>query len=401
MSLRLHPGRFRPTLLTTFLLAFPFQPASAQTLPSAATRPKPSRTLPVTAFYNTPVPLPAGRPGELIRFEPFYQYQLPPQVDAVRILYHSRSANAEDVAVSAVVLLAHRTPPSGGWPILVWAHAHSGTARPCAPSLMRNVFDGPFLSMYVALGYAVVATDYAGLGTAFASAPLDIRSTASDVASSVAAARAALPQLGPRWVVMGESQGALTAAAVAELENQLRDPNYLASIAISGLADPAEAYRRFAAQHAQTMLMGLAHSIKTVDPQVRLDHMLTASGLSVYRSTEQVCPGASHAPEVPADPLLQRNWESEPAVQKFFLRNRLGDQPAFGPILVIAGEDDALTPVTMTARTVARMCKQKDRIQFNRYSGLDSGSVLGGTIRDQMAWIEDRLAGRAPPSNCP
>jgi hypothetical protein len=50
------------------------------------------RTLPVTRFYETPHPLPAGKPGELIRSESFEEYELPFAVSAIRILYYSRSA---------------------------------------------------------------------------------------------------------------------------------------------------------------------------------------------------------------------------------------------------------------------------------------------------------------------
>src|ERR1019366_5495868 len=122
------------------------------------------RALPLTKFYDTPHPLPAGKPGELIRSEPFEEYEIPLSVSAVRILYHSRSAAGDDVAASGVVLIPYeKKPPAGGWPILAWAHGATGVARSCAPSLMRNIGHGPFLSMYVNLGYAVVATDYAGL----------------------------------------------------------------------------------------------------------------------------------------------------------------------------------------------------------------------------------------------
>ncbi len=38
------------------------------------------RTLPLTKFYDTPNPLPVGKPGELIRSEPFGEYELPYEI---------------------------------------------------------------------------------------------------------------------------------------------------------------------------------------------------------------------------------------------------------------------------------------------------------------------------------
>ncbi len=171
------------------------------------------RTLPRTKFYDTPTPLRAGKPGELIRSEPFDDYDLPYQISAVRILYHSRSPRGEDVAVSGVVLVPAGTPPARGWPVIAWAHDFIGSAGQCAPSLRRNLKDGLLLSMYVGAGYAVVASDYAGLGTSLPSAALDMRSNALDVIYSIPAARAALPQLGTKWVAAGYSQGGLVVVA--------------------------------------------------------------------------------------------------------------------------------------------------------------------------------------------
>jgi fermentation-respiration switch protein FrsA (DUF1100 family) len=92
---------------------------------------------------------------------------------------------------------------------------------------MRNLNEGPFLSMYVKLAYAVVATDYVGLGTNFRNASVDMQSNATDVIYSVAASRAAVPGLGRRWMAMGESAGGLAALAVAQLEGDIHDPDYL------------------------------------------------------------------------------------------------------------------------------------------------------------------------------
>src|SRR6266404_1077127 len=185
------------------------------------------RTLPLTKFYDTPNPLPAGKPGELIRSEPFDQYDLPYEISAVRILYHSRSPSGGDVAVSGVVLVPDGTPPAGGWPVIAWAHDFIGSARQCALSLRRNLNEGPLLSMYVGVGYAVVASDYAGLGTSFPSAALDMRSNALDVIYSIPAARAALPQLGAKWIAAGYSQGGLAASRWPKPGVKLASPTTL------------------------------------------------------------------------------------------------------------------------------------------------------------------------------
>ena len=48
---------------------------------------------------------------------------------------------------------------------MVDAHGASGIGRDCAPSLMRDLYHGNQMMQFVERGFAVVAPDYAGLGT--------------------------------------------------------------------------------------------------------------------------------------------------------------------------------------------------------------------------------------------
>jgi pimeloyl-ACP methyl ester carboxylesterase len=360
------------------------------------------RTLPLTRFYDTPHPLPAGKPGELIRSESFEEYELPFSLSAVRILYHSRSAAGEDVAASGVVLIpSERKPPAGGWPVIAWAHGATGVARLCAPSLMKNVGHGPFLSMYVNLGYAVVATDYTGLGTNFRNAFLDGPSNATDLIASISAARAAVPELGARWIVMGEAEGSLAAVAVAEKENELRDHSYLGSIAISGVPSAEEIYEYSTRGSSSLMLTSLAYGIKTVYPQFQETDLLTEKGLALYHHVEQMCSQARTIPELSPAEIAKPSWEKNVFVRQYFVRNNLGHTRAYGPILVISGDADQATPPTMTSQAIARMCKQGDRVQWERFHEFDPERVIGDSVRDQIAWIEARFAGRVLAGNCP
>jgi pimeloyl-ACP methyl ester carboxylesterase len=358
------------------------------------------RTLPLTKFYDTPNPLPAGNPGELVRSELIDEYHLSYELSAVRILYHSRSPHGEDVAVSGVVLLPEGTPPTGGWPIIAWAHDFIGSARQCAPSLSKNLNEGPLLAMYASLGYAVVASDYAGLGTRSPHAALDMRSNALDVIYSIPAARAALPQLGSKWVAAGHSQGALVAAGVAEAGSEIHDPNYLGAVAISGVADPQEIFERFAKGPDYYMLVFLAAGIKAVFPQFRVEEMLTDKSLRLYQYTNHACEGRL-GPEPAASEMLRPGWENNSFVKEFFTRNTVGRKPARGPLLVISGETDSNAPPALTAKAVARMCEQQDRVLLVKYPGLNASAVLGNSVNEQVSWIRARFDGLPAPGNCP
>jgi alpha-beta hydrolase superfamily lysophospholipase len=356
--------------------------------------------LPLTSFYDTPSPLPAGKPGELIRSETTDDYNLPFSVSVVRILYHSRSAAGADVAASGVVLFPSDGKPSaGGWPIIAWAHGAAGVGRSCAPSLLRSVGHGPFFSMYVNLGYAVVATDYAGLGTNFPNAFLDSQSNANDLINSIPAARAAVSQLGARWIVIGEAEGGLAAEAVAEKENEVRDPGYLGSVVISGLAGAKEIFHGSPQASSGFMLASLAYGIKTVYPKFQVTDMLTPKAVAAYRG-KPPCSEAVAASEVSPTETVKPGWESSEFVLQYFARNRVAKARAYGPILAISSDADQ-AGAHAAAQAVARMCKQGDRIQWRRYSDPNPARVMGDSVQAQIGWVEARFAGRPATTNCP
>lgn len=386
-------------LSTAALLTVAF--AQAQTT-AAPRRSDALRPLPLTAFYDTPQPLPPGKAGELIRAEPFDDYDLPYTVSAVRILYHSRSATGEDVASSGVVLFpTDAKPPVGGWPLVAWAHGATGVARICAPSLLKNLGHGTFFSMYVNLGYAIVATDYAGLGTNFRSAFVDSESNANDVIYAIDAARTAVPKVGTRWVVMGEAEGGLAAAKVAEKENTIHDSGYLGSIIISGFSGAKELYGAPSRDASPHSLLSMAYGIQTVYPQFRVTDVLTQKALPLFRQARETCSGTGVASQLAASEIMKPEWTENRFVSQYFARNSLGEARAYGPILAISGDDEQFAQTATTARAIARMCKMGDQVQWEKYPDQNLGSVIGDSVRDQIAWIESRFAGRAAKSNCP
>jgi hypothetical protein len=352
-------------------------------------------TLPLTKFYEAAHPLPPGKPGELIRSESIRQYSLPFELSALRILYHSRTAKGENVAVSGVVLVPDGKPPAAGWPVIAWAHEFRGAARQCAPSLMKNLGAGPILAMYANLGYVVVATDYSGLGSDSGKAVEDMQSNALDVMYSVPAARAAVPEIGTKWIALGTFQGALAAVAVAE--SDVRDPNYLGSVAVSGLSDAAEAYEHFARGSPDRML-ALASTVQTLYPGFSMRNILTSEGMLAYERFKQSCE-VEAAPDL-KNTILKSGWENDPFVKEFFSGNTPGQRASRGPILVISGGADAIIPAELSATTIGRMCKAGDRVDFLRYPDVDASGVMAASAADQISWIKARFASDNAPSHC-
>lgn len=117
------------------------------------------------SFYSAPLPLPSGPPGALIRSEPLAH--LPAGAQGWKILYLSTSYTGKPTAISGVVIVPITPAPHGGRRVLAAAHETVGVASGCAPSLQGAAHDYfiPGLPLFLKAGYAVVATDYQGLGT--------------------------------------------------------------------------------------------------------------------------------------------------------------------------------------------------------------------------------------------
>jgi hypothetical protein len=252
--------------------------------------------------------------------------------------------------------------------------------------------------MYVSLGYAVVATDYTGLGTSFRNAFADMLSNAWDVINSIPAAHRALPQLGSRWIAMGTGEGGMAVLGVAELEHDIRDPNYLGSIAISPLADFSDAYGHVSSL-SNNLPLFLAYGIKTVYSQFEVKDILTDKAAPLYQQVGQACSHTEATQNASAAAMLKPNWARNQFVQQYFSRNRIGLKPADAPLFVISSDIDP--SIAETTKMIARLCEQRDRVQFEKYSESDPGRVIGDSVRDQISWIQARFANGPVRRNCP
>src|SRR5579863_2177963 len=362
--------------------------------------------LPLTRFYDPP-PLGERVPGALLRSEPFNGYSLPPGAHAVRVLYVSRALDGALDAVSGVVLIPAGSPPRGGWPVIAWAHGTSGVARMCAPSLMKDIeYGSEGLMPMVAAGFAVIATDYAGLGTPGPHQYDNKIAQANDVVYSVPAARAAVPSLGRRWVAIGHSQGGVAVWGVAELEAKHEDPNYMGAISVAG----DMSYESFEAHDAASfdtitnMYWPLtAFGVKASYPSFDVARMLTPTMLERYADvTSKGCWYYAYAAaaEIGHQAAVRPGWNELPELARYNRDSLSTNQPIRGPLMVLAGDDDASVNFDNIQAGVAKACRNHLPIEFVHRPGLDHDPLMEKTIDLQLEWVRARLSAKPWSSNC-
>ncbi len=121
----------------------------------------------LSSFYVWDADIP-GQPGQLLRSEPLpREASLSEAQENIRILYSSTDGvgGSAPIVVSGAVFIPKGKPPAGGWPVVAWAHGTLGVADGCAPSWAGRAYrDVAYLNRWLDEGFAVVATDYQGVG---------------------------------------------------------------------------------------------------------------------------------------------------------------------------------------------------------------------------------------------
>ena len=141
--------------------------------PAGAATDKPVKGPKGEAFYVPPKHI-SRHPGDLI-----WQRRAKGlmAVDGAKrnllVLYTSANEKGKTTAVSGAVSIPKGKPPQRGWPVISFAHGTTGIADTCAPTRIAAgspmaggvTYLDPQVEEWVKAGYAVVRTDYRGLGT--------------------------------------------------------------------------------------------------------------------------------------------------------------------------------------------------------------------------------------------
>lgn len=362
------------------------------------------------AFYDAPVKA-SDAAGRLLRVEPFV-HDVPPGARGWRILYVTRRANDAPTLASAVVVVPERTA-SAPMPVVAWAHGTTGIARGCAPSLMEHPFQNvPAMQTLLERGWAYVATDYPGLGTAGGHAYLVGEDAARAVLDSVRAARQ-MPQLAldRRFVVWGHSQGGNAALWTgARARDYAPNTDLLGVAALAPAADlPGLADKTRGSLFGRIMDALLATSYAAQYPDIDIANYVgwlwrplaadiatrcigdRGSLLSI--ALAHLAPHSGIFSQSPTEGAFGRRLDENSPVA-----------PIAAPTLIAQGlADDLALPDVQDAYVAAR-CKAGQAIDYRRYPGRGHVTLLSDgspAVRDLVDWTAQRFAGAPLTPACP
>lgn len=361
-------------------------------------------------FYEPPAGLDRLAPGELIRFEPMHAYLVPGvrlRARAWRLLYRSTGAVGEPTAVSGTLLLPDGIRRRQPLPLISYAMGTHGIADRAAPSRLLSTgldWEAGLLALMLARGYAVVVTDYQGLGTPGDHAFMVGRALGNNVLDAIRAARrvaditpeaSALGHDGP-LAIMGYSEGGAAAGWAGQLQ-----PLYAPELELAGVvagaatADIELAASLLGGTRFTFFVVYGAIGLSAAYPELELDPYMDESGramVAALRDSTLLQAMARGPRYARIDRLSNPNVIELPEWRTRLAENRLGSLAPAVPVLLHHTRGDQMVAFAQSEQLFKEWSELEVPVTLHvTRGGFDhiSGAVAGTPVA--LDWLSGRL----------
>lgn len=374
----------------------------------------------VSEFYTWKSAIPA-QPGKLLRTEVVHNpyIRLANDSQAIRILYSSTSGkdSKTPIVVSGSIHLPKGNPPKEGWPVVLWAHGTVGLADACAPSWNgRSYRDVQYLNRWLNEGFAVVATDYEGLGVAGPHLLINNPMLAYSILDSGRAALKTKLPLANKFVIVGQSQGGAGAVAASSYS-----ATYAPDLNIKGSIGTGVIYKDPEATPEKNQLKlnpyevspSLAYGIysflvtQSLYPEIKTEEIFTPEAAPLVEQARNACltsfmgdiqtagisPAQAYKPNPPASYKKLQEKES----------NDYGYYPTLKishPLFIGTGANDRTPDARSQMKLVADACKAGTVVEGHLYHGLGHSETVNASLKDSIPFAKKAIAGEKIQAIC-
>lgn len=353
-----------------------------------------------------------GQPGKILRQEPG-PADLANAAQSLRILYISTDGldGKRKIPVSGVLYVPKGVRPKDGWPLIAWAHGTVGVADVCAPSFGgRSERDVTYLNFWLQQGYAVVASDYQGLGVPGAHPYLATRPEAYSVLDSIRAVQSATFGLSKKVVVVGQSQGGAAAFATAAYA-----PSYAPELDIRGTVATGtpyfsqEARAALRAKRSRDTVDGklgytflLLSTAEQTDSSFSIADYVADAALPVVIEVSRSCFRQIARQIIDAKLTYTLSFKKDPAPILSKAAELMG-YPTLSiktPMFLGTGGRDADVPPEVQLHLGADACANGTRVEQHVYPELDHSGAVNASTVDSVVFVRKTFTGEETSGNC-
>ncbi|MEN8549985.1 lipase family protein [Acinetobacter soli] len=374
----------------------------------------------VSEFYTWKSAIPA-QPGKLLRTEAVHNpyIRLANDSQAIRILYSSTSGkdSKTPIVVSGSIHLPKGNPPKEGWPVVLWAHGTVGLADACAPSWSgRSYRDVQYLNRWLNEGFAVVATDYEGLGVAGPHLLINNPMLAYSILDSGRAALKTKLPLANKFVIVGQSQGGAGAVAASSYS-----ATYAPDLNIKGSIGTGVIYKDPEATPEKNQLKlnpyevspSLAYGIysflvtQSLYPEIKTEEIFTPEAAPLVQQARNACL-TSFMGDIQTAGLspAQAYKPNPPASYKKLQEKELNDYGYYPtlkishPLFIGTGANDRTPDARSQMKLVADACKAGTVVEGHLYHGLGHSETVNASLKDSIPFAKKAIAGEKIQAIC-
>jgi pimeloyl-ACP methyl ester carboxylesterase len=361
------------------------------------------------AFYTPPSPLPGKTHGDAIWARKLSgEAALKSAGSNWLVLYRSIGSDRKPIAVSGTVSVPKGKAPKKGWPVISYDHGTTGIADVCAPSRdskdnpahLYTSYAYPLLNRWLKAGYAVVRTDYQGLGTPGIHQYLVGVSEGRSTLDIARAAHKLNPKISKRIAIAGHSQGGHAALWGAFLA-----PKYTPDLQLRGTVAFAPA------SHISELvaLVGTQHSpggglsseaglvIRGVDdfnPGLNISSIFSDQFAALYPETLTKCqPQLSQSDSLggmaPAD-FFKQGYDPGPLTDALDVSDP-ENLKIKSPLDIEQGAADATVFPGLTDDLVQQYRGRGSKVTYKKYKGVSHGGVVVSAAGHATKYLKSHL----------
>lgn len=367
----------------------------------------------VSSFYEYKMGSPES-PGVLLREEPVAgNISMSSASSSSRILYSSTNGidGVSPEIVSGLLYLPKMAPPSGGWPLILISHGTVGIADICAPSWsgFKPHYIG-YLNKWLEQGYAIVASDYQGLGTPGTHPYLATRPASYSNLDVIRAVQGADHRISKKVVLVGQSQGAAAAFATAGHAQNYAPELDIRGVVVTGIPffspEGLAAVSETRPKDVVDPMLGynfLALTlVELLDSKFKMEDFVSNEAISSVNEFNSKCYQDMQGVIVNRGLTYNISFKQSPSESLKVAFREMG-YPSFKlkpPVFVGTGDVDRDTPPKMQKALIRKACVAGSIVESRIYEGFDHRGVMVHSMVDSIPFVAKAFAGERLTGNC-